>query len=202
MSESACGMTFAFSTLAQLGAVGTNQEFCAASANALSAGLTSLSREVVFGSTPALVTRAVELAVLVDAAIQSVAALAALLLAVAAGWAAFFWGVGAGGAPPRKAGIDEPGLVREGIEYEPSFSFGLPVFGSRMLPRSQPLPYRAATLPCAKTASCLASSPSTSAREYVLTKFFHAVIASTDGCSESVDVHWSPFCLAIWPPLS
>ena len=81
-------------------------------------------------------------------------------------------------------------------------SFGLPVFGSRMTPRSQPLPYSAATLPCAKTASCLASSPRTSAREYFVTKSFQAVIASTAAGSDRVDVQVEPFFLAIWPPLS
>src|SRR5690348_8738374 len=61
MAVSMLGMVPAFSTLAQFGAVGTNQELAAALANGARSGFASsrLSSEVVFGRTPALVTIAV-----------------------------------------------------------------------------------------------------------------------------------------------
>src|SRR5690349_6042274 len=75
MFESMLWSTFALSTFAQFGVEGTNQLYLAASANGASVGFDAFTfaSVVVFGITPPAVAISVSLAVLVYAAIQSVA---------------------------------------------------------------------------------------------------------------------------------
>src|SRR6476661_1436086 len=113
--------TFAFSTLAQFGLVGTNQLDFAARANGASFGFEALyaRSDVVLAILPALAI-SLSAAVLVNALIQSTARL----------W--FFVVTGTPRSePPRNVGMNLPG-VWLGIGYafiEPA-SDGLPTFGS------------------------------------------------------------------------
>src|SRR5437899_3168908 len=101
--------TFAFSTFAQLGLVGTNQLDFAASANGASCGFEALKARsfVVLAMLPAFAI-SLSAAVLVNALIQSTARL----------W--FFVVTGtARSEPPRNPGMIFPG-VWLGIGYEPN----------------------------------------------------------------------------------
>src|SRR5215213_8325038 len=90
---------FALSTFAQFGVEGTNQLYFAASANGASVGLAAFTRasDVAFGITPPAVAISVSFAVLVNAAIQS---LASALFLLVIGTPRF--------EPPRKVGMYLP----------------------------------------------------------------------------------------------
>src|SRR6266568_4961441 len=113
--------TFAFSTFAQLGLVGTNQLYFAARANGASFGFEALdARSVVVLAIWPPFTISFSAAVLVNALIQSTARL----------W--FFVVTGtARSEPPRNVGMNLPG-VWLGIAYAPTTgaSDGSPSFSS------------------------------------------------------------------------
>src|SRR5882672_3171700 len=111
--------TFAFSTFAQFGLVGTNQLYFAARANGASFGFEALKARsfVVLAMLPAFAI-SLSAAVLVNALIQSTARL----------W--FFVVTGtARSEPPRNVGMNLPGLWL-GIGYAPTTGSraGLPTF--------------------------------------------------------------------------
>src|SRR4029453_9544175 len=137
--------TFAFSTLAQFGLVGTNQLNFAARANGASFGFDALNASslVVLAMLPAFAI-SLSAAVLVNALIQSTARL----------W--FFVVTGtARSEPPRNVGMNLPG-VWLGIGYAPitGASAGLPSFWSSAYGHSHPFPKNEPTLPFAKTRDC------------------------------------------------
>src|SRR5919204_258225 len=153
--------TFAFSTFAQFGLVGTNQLNFAARANGASFGFEALKAKsfVVLAMLPAFAI-SLSAAVLVNALIQSAARL----------WFFVVTGI-ARSDPPRNVGMNRP-LTWLGIGYAPTIGArdGLPTFSSRAYGHSQPLPMNEPTLPLAKTSACcgLASSVVLLARVSVL----------------------------------
>src|SRR5256884_4568278 len=137
--------TFAFSTFAQLGLVGTNQLDFAARANGASCGFEALKARsfVVLAMLPAFAI-SLSAAVLVNALIQSTARL----------W--FFVVTGtARSEPPRNPGMIFPGMWL-GIGYAPTTgaSDGSPSFAANAYGHSQPLPMNEPTLPFANTRDC------------------------------------------------
>src|SRR5438093_3803395 len=185
--------TFAFSTFAQLGLVGTNQLDFAARANGASFGFEALNDRsfVVLAMLPAFAI-SLSAAVLVNALIQSAARL----------WFLVVTGIPRS-EPPMNVGIYLP-LRWLGIGYAPTTGAraGLPTFSSSAYGHSQPLPMNDPTLPLAKTSDCwgLASSPVLLARVSCLNNvltWFSAVSA----CGElRVPFHFPPVRTAICPP--
>src|SRR3954470_9255886 len=185
--------TFAFSTFAQFGLVGTNQLSFAARANGASFGFDALKARsfVVLAMLPALAISLSE-AVLVNALIQSTARL----------W--FFVVTGtARSEPPRKVGMNLPG-VWLGIGWAPTTSArpGFPSFSSSAYGHSQPLPMNEPTLPFAKTSACcgFASSVVLLARvsDFAIdATWFSAVSALGEF---SAPFHLPPERPAIFPP--
>src|SRR5256885_10973944 len=144
--------TFAFSTFAQLGLVGTNQPNFAARANGASFGFDALNASsfVVLAMLPALAI-SVSAAVLVNALIQSTARL----------W--FFVVTGTPRSePPMNVGMNLPAMwLGIGYAFIESDNDGLPTFVSSAYGHSQPFPMNEPTLPLANTSACcgFASSP-------------------------------------------
>src|SRR2546423_14577643 len=137
--------TFAFSTFAQFGAVGTNQLNFAARANGASFGFEALkaSSFVVLAMLPAFAI-SLSAGVPVNALIQSIARL----------WFFVVTGI-ARSEPPRNVGMNLPATWL-GIGYAPTTgsSAGLPTLASSAYGHSQPLPMNDPTLPLAKTRAC------------------------------------------------
>src|SRR3954471_16641089 len=185
--------TFAFSTFAQLGLVGTNQLSFAARANGASFGFDALKARsfVVLAMLPALAISSSE-AVLVNALIQS----------AARPW--FFVVTGtARSEPPRKVGMNLPfewlGMGYAFIELDRA---GLPSFSSSAYGHSQPLPTNEPTLPFAKTSACcgFASSPVLLAR-VSLAKTVFTWLRALSALGEFSDPCHLPFLrTAIAPP--
>jgi hypothetical protein len=184
--------TWAFSTLTQFGAVGTNQLEVAARANGASAGLLALmpTRDVVLGITPAeLVSARIEV-VDVNVRIQSTASVRLLLDA----------GI-ARSEPPRNVGMYLPFLWL-GIGNAPrtGASAGSPIFGSEIRPHSQPFAMSAPTWPCENTVHWLASVPDRFAFESARTVAF-SFVRPAIACGElSVPTHRPFLKRAIAPP--
>src|SRR5437660_6840781 len=185
--------TFAFSTLAQFGLVGTNQLYFAALANGASFGFAALnaSSVVVLAMLPAFAI-SLSPAVLVNALIQSAARL----------WFLVVTGM-ARSEPPRNVGMNLP-FTWLGIGYAPTTgaSAGFPTLSSSAYGHSQPLPMNEPTLPFAKTSDCcgFASSPVLLARLSCLnmvSTWFSAVRAWGE---LSVPFHFPPLRIAICPP--
>src|SRR5438270_7689175 len=105
--------------------------------------------------------------------------------------------------PPRKTGAVWPALWL-GIGKAPSLSFklGSPALGSVMTPTSHPLAMIIAMWPCAKDASCLASSPVLSALERVLTSLLRVVRPCWALELLSEPCHLPPLWVAMSPPKS
>src|SRR6202007_803490 len=105
--------------------------------------------------------------------------------------------------PPRNTGAVLPSMWL-GIGNAPSLSAsaGLPALGSVITPTSQPLAMIMAMWPCAKAASCLASSPVLSARESLVTRLLSVVNPCWELDELSVPCHLPLDCLAMSPPKS
>src|SRR5437879_1020167 len=105
--------------------------------------------------------------------------------------------------PPRKTGAVWPALWL-GIGKAPSLSLrlGSPPLGSVMTPTSQPLAMIIAMWPCAKDASCFASSPVLSARESAATRLLSLVRPCCELDELSEPCHLPPDCVAMSPPKS
>src|SRR6266511_154886 len=143
--------TFAFSTFAQLGLVGTNQLYFAARAKGASFGFDALNARsfVVLAMLPAFAI-SLSAAVLVNALIQSTARL----------WFLVVTGT-ARSEPPSNVGMNLP-LTWLAMGYAPTTGArsGLPTFSSRAYGHSQPFPMNEPTLPLAKTSACCAFASS------------------------------------------
>src|SRR5213595_3223552 len=176
--------TFALSTLAQFGAVGTNQPYFAALANGASFGFDALyaSSFVVLAMLPAFAI-SVSAAVPVNALIQSTARLVFLVVTDTPR-----------SEPPMNVGMDLP-LTWLGIGYAPMTGAraGFPSLVSSAYGHSQPFPRNEPTLPLANTRDCcgFASSPVLLARLSFMTALTWFSAASARGVF-SVPFHLPP----------
>src|SRR5262245_1941648 len=186
------GSTFAFSTFAQLCELGTYLLFVAALKKVVLMPVPRFSIVVVLGMTPPTVAISAMCLLPVSVAIQALAQAWCLLRAATPR-----------SDPPRNTGAVWPELWL-GIGKAPSCSLsaGLPDFGSVMTPTSQPLATIIAMWPCAKAASCLASSPVLSARESLVTRLFSVVRPCWALDESRAPLHLPPDWVAMSPPKS
>src|ERR1700716_83889 len=186
------GITLPLSTLAQLGELGTNRLFLAAAKNVALRPVPRLSIDVVLGMTPPTVAMSAMCLVPVRRPTHSLASAWFLLLAAMPR-----------SEPPRKTGAVWP-AVWLGIGKTPSLSLsdGSPALGSVMTPTSQPLAMIIAMWPCAKDASCLASSPVLSAFDRLPTNELRVVRPCCALALLSEPCHLPPLLVAMSPPKS